>query len=95
MVKKCQEHVYVICEGSLKSARFQLENWDAQAQLGSQPSQLGKFQLEPITKFYILSNVFTSLSKNLKTLPNLWVTIGIIRRDLSERGCNSNYVHKC
>ena len=37
----------------IKSARFQLENWDAQAQLGKQPSQLGsaqlgKFQLELI-----------------------------------------------
>ena len=37
-----------------KSAQFQLKNWDAQAQLGSQPSQLGsaqlwKFQLELIT----------------------------------------------
>ena len=38
----------------IKSARFQLQNWDAQARLGSQPSklgsaQLGKFQLELIT----------------------------------------------
>ena len=40
-----------------KSVWFQLENWDAQAQLGSQPSQLGsaqlgKFQLELITNTY-------------------------------------------
>ena len=43
---------------SIKSAQFQLENWDAQARLGSQPSQLGsaqlgKFQLKLITTKYI------------------------------------------
>ena len=42
----------------IKSARFQLENWDAQAWLGSQPSQLGlaqlgKLQLELITNTWV------------------------------------------
>ena len=47
----------------IKLARFQLENWNAQARLGSEPFQLGlaqagKFQLEPITRLgmYLLSH---------------------------------------
>ena len=47
-----------ICFFYIKSARFQLENWDAQARLGLQPSQLGlaqlgKFQLKLITNIYL------------------------------------------
>ena len=53
------------------SARFQLENWSAPAQLGSEPSQLGlaragKFQLELISsKSIYLINRLSYLNPSL------------------------------
>ena len=44
----------------IKSALFQLENRDAQARLGSQPSQLGSAQLQ---KFQLELYILDILSK--------------------------------
>ena len=52
----------------IKSARFQLKNWDAQARLGSQPSQLGlaqlgKFQLKLITRLFTVTFLTILINK--------------------------------
>ena len=59
----------------IKSALFQLENWDAQARLGSArnlpgSAKLGKFQLELITTEYVCIKVLgvDSIFKSIKQI---------------------------